>query len=461
MTYGLTYLQIGELANVLGMLVPLALSLVLAAVYRRAFFTAWTAVNAMCTLLVLALAEAVTLGHPLWLSAAIVLVYNAAAWLMFETAAAVERRAPPRRVEVLACALAGLVGLVVLSLTGKLEPALVPGVAVMTWAHMGLAVRMVRFRRSGARGLGWLIGCSGLWALGFPLVAATPLGWLGYAFSGALNAAVGLWMVVFMLQEVAHELRVKNEELARLDEMKSNFLSTVSHELRTPLTVIKTGLWLLDQESAEAPATTRMLMQEVNQATEQLGGLMQDILDASRLASGAMHYQHDAGDLADDLRHAVSLLGPVLRARQLVLEFHLEGPAPLTADHAKLRQVFSNLLLNAAKFSHPGGRLVIRLAVTAEAVRVEVEDEGPGIPPSLHERVFEPFFQVDASTTRTHGGAGLGLSICRAIVAGHGGKIGLESDPAVRPGSTFWVELPLALRAAPQAWPSEAALVGS
>ncbi|MEB3329541.1 MAG: HAMP domain-containing sensor histidine kinase [Candidatus Sericytochromatia bacterium] len=461
MTYGLTYLQLGELANLVGMVVPLALSLVLAAIYRRAFFTAWTALNATCTLLVLALAEASRLGHPTWLSALIVVVYLVAAWLMFETAAAVAPRDTPLRRCQLACALACLAGLGLLGVTGQLELALLPGVAIMTWAHLGLARRMVRFGRSGARGLGWLIGGSGLWALGFPLVAATSFGWLAHAFSGALHAAVGLWMAVFLLQEVAHELRAKNDELARLDEMKSNFLSTVSHELRTPLTVIKTGTWLLASEQALATPAARMLIKEVDQATEQLGTLLQDILDASRLASGAMQFQWGTGDLAEDLVQAAGLLGPVLRARQVDLQLAFGGPVSLIADHAKLRQVFSNLLLNAAKFSNPGGRVVVRLAVASAKVRVEVEDRGPGIPTHLHERIFEPFFQVDATTTRIHGGAGLGLSICRAIVAGHGGRIGVDSDPARRPGSTFWMELPLTPPVDPAPGAREATLVGA
>jgi signal transduction histidine kinase len=109
-----------------------------------------------------------------------------------------------------------------------------------------------------------------------------------------------------------------------------------------------------------------------------------------------------------------------------------------------MRQVFSNLLLNAAKFSSPGGRIEVRLATSAHHARVEIADGGAGIAPEFQDRLFEPFFQIDASTTRVHGGAGLGLSICRAIVEDHGGSVGVESDPSAGPGSTFWVELPLA-----------------
>ncbi len=245
-------------------------------------------------------------------------------------------------------------------------------------------------------------------------------------------------------------------ELRRAEKLKDEFIAVISHELRTPLTALRGSLGLLDSQVAGTlpPKANEMVKLALKNA-ERLGLLINDLLDMEKIESGAMQFDMSEVDLEKLLHDAIELNAAY--ARTLGVRLHLEALPPelrgarVQGDFHRLMQVLANLLSNGAKFTRlPGGvhlsaRLVERQTVPGfnEArVRIEVRDEGPGVPEAFVPRLFERFAQADASTTRRKGGTGLGLAISRAIVEKHGTRIGYEPHDAG--GAVFFFELRLA-----------------
>ena len=232
-------------------------------------------------------------------------------------------------------------------------------------------------------------------------------------------------------------------ERTEMDRIKSEFISVVSHELRTPLTSIRGSLGLLTGKIVKGlPETAQKLVDIAYKNCERLILLINDILDIDKIASGKMRFDVRPETLAPLLEEAaVSIRG---YAEDLGVHIRLDASDPglmLNVDRDRFIQVLNNLLSNAAKFSAKDGVIELRAEAREGRVRILVSDHGPGIPPEFQDRLFNKFFQADASSTREKGGTGLGLHISRQIIEHMGGQIGFNSK--VGEGTTMWVELPL------------------
>jgi PAS domain S-box-containing protein len=239
-----------------------------------------------------------------------------------------------------------------------------------------------------------------------------------------------------------YAFRDMTEERA-VEQLKSDFVSTVSHELRTPLAAIYGAALTLQRGDVRLEDSQRKgLLEVISSEADRLARIVNDILWASRLDSGQMAIaieRCDAAALTAGVVDAVRAHAPA--GVELVLEAPRGLPA-VAADPDKLRQVLTNLIDNAVKYSPDGGRVRIELAHAGTRIRFRVEDEGLGIPPSEQSRIFEKFFRLDPNLTRGVGGTGLGLYIVRELVHRMHGRIWVVSDG--RRGSTFSVELPAA-----------------
>ena len=225
-----------------------------------------------------------------------------------------------------------------------------------------------------------------------------------------------------------------------LDRMKSEFVATVSHELRTPLTSIRGALGLIagGHFGKLAEKGERMLDIALKN-TDRLVRLINDILDIERIESGVVTLERTTCNAGDLLLAAVETLRPLAAKRELRLA---ASPAdiPMSADCDRITQVLTNLIGNAIKFSEPESSIDISVEREGTEARFRIRDHGRGIPGDKLESIFERFQQVDSSDAREKGGTGLGLPICRSIVALHEGRIWAESTLGV--GSTFSFTLP-------------------
>ncbi|MFP4148262.1 MAG: PAS domain-containing protein [Nitriliruptoraceae bacterium] len=232
-------------------------------------------------------------------------------------------------------------------------------------------------------------------------------------------------------------------DLVQADRLKDVFLSTVSHELRTPLSSISGAVELLQAgRGGEITPTSAQLLDVASRNAVRLRRLIDDLLDVERLASGKQRFSFMRVSLAHLLARAVADLRGTAERAQVELEL-TKSHSPcrdVCADPLRIEQVVINLVGNACRYAPPGTTVQVRCgAVDDEQVRVEVIDQGPGIPEAFQTRVFDRFAQADAADLRSRGGTGLGLPISREIIERHGGQIGFTS----RPGRTcFWFTLP-------------------
>ena len=229
-----------------------------------------------------------------------------------------------------------------------------------------------------------------------------------------------------------------------VERLKTDFVSTVSHELRTPLAAIYGAALTLRRSDVPLPEPQRDgLLEVIASESDRLARIVNDILWASRLESGLMQttiVSCDGGTLARSIVDAAASYAPP----NIDLAFHAEAELPqIVCDPDKLRQVLTNLVDNAVKYSPDGGRVRVGVTSADSLIQFRVEDEGLGIPVTEQSRIFEKFFRLDPNLTRGVGGTGLGLYICRELVYRMHGRIWVESDG--RRGSTFFVELPVAI----------------
>lgn len=229
-------------------------------------------------------------------------------------------------------------------------------------------------------------------------------------------------------------------ELKRVDQMKSEFVSTVSHELRTPLTSIKAFTATLLRRPQLDEATKREFLEIIDSQCDRLARLINDLLSISRIESGrALEMRWKWVDLGEVIRRVVKAQQPYAKKHEFVVDVP-EGLPKVAADEDKLEQILTNLVSNAVKYSPDGGPVEIRVVEREDEIEVSVTDHGIGIPEDKLEKIFDKFYQVDSSTRRKAGGAGLGLYLTKHLVHAHSGRIWVKSK--VGEGSTFFFTVP-------------------
>jgi signal transduction histidine kinase/ActR/RegA family two-component response regulator len=235
------------------------------------------------------------------------------------------------------------------------------------------------------------------------------------------------------------ELLVREREANRL---KDEFLATLSHELRTPLNAILGWTKLLRANAVPAQSVDRAL-EKVERNAQVQSRLIEDLLEVSRIVSGKMRLEYRPFDLVVLCNTAIDSIRPAAETRGVAIHRLFEAATlPTAGDPDRLQQVIWNLLSNAVKFTPAGGTVTLTLRRAGDTDELIVRDTGIGIDPSFLPNVFETFRQADASTTRAHGGLGLGLSIVKQLVDLHGGQVYAASEGTDQ-GATFTVRLPV------------------
>jgi len=232
------------------------------------------------------------------------------------------------------------------------------------------------------------------------------------------------------------------ERLREVDRLKSQFLANMSHELRTPLNSI-IGFSRVVIKGIDGPITERQRedLEAIYSSGQHLLGLINDILDVSKIEAGKMELDFEPVDLGDIIKGVMSTAVALVKDKRVELQRSVPDNLPvIAADERRVRQILLNLVSNAAKFTDEG---FIRVAaeIDGDEVCMSVADTGAGIAQEEIESVFEPFTQIDASTTREHGGTGLGLTISHSFVQLHGGRMWVDSE--LGEGSTFYFTLPI------------------
>jgi PAS domain S-box-containing protein len=241
--------------------------------------------------------------------------------------------------------------------------------------------------------------------------------------------------------ELLERERAARADAERANRLKDEFLATLSHELRTPLNAVIGWARMLTSGRLDRENSKHALEVIERNAWAQKQ-IIEDILDVSRVITGKLQLNLSPVDLVTVVDAALDAVRPAMEAKEIKIETIIDANLRLiSGDQDRLQQVIWNILSNAAKFTPNGGRVEISVSQTASHVFLRVKDTGPGIDPTFLPHVFERFRQADGSTTRTHGGLGLGLAIVRHLVELHGGTIAVENG--ADQGAIFTLRLPL------------------
>ncbi|RME56140.1 MAG: histidine kinase [Caldilineae bacterium] len=242
------------------------------------------------------------------------------------------------------------------------------------------------------------------------------------------------------LEATTAELREANQRLQELDRLKDEFISTVTHELRTPLTSIRAMTEILCDNPDLALDQREQFLQIVLKESERLSRLINQVLDFAKIESGTFKWNLGPVDVLEVVNDAVTATRHLFDERGVALQVETPDQTPIIqADYDRLMQVLLNLLSNAAKFAVQ--QVHVSVQATPNQIRVDVQDDGPGIPPEHQESIFEKFHQVHSTGAGRPRGTGLGLPISRHIISQLGGRLWVESTPGA--GATFSFLLPV------------------
>ncbi|HUR37597.1 MAG TPA: ATP-binding protein [Terriglobales bacterium] len=248
-----------------------------------------------------------------------------------------------------------------------------------------------------------------------------------------------LGQVALQLESTARKLRESSTEMERVEKTRRDFIANVSHELRTPLTSIK-GFTETMLESGSLPEEQQSFLKIISKHTSRMTRLTDDLLVLARVESREEHFVRENIPVSEILEEARSSGTATIHGRKIQVEEI--APRAVYADPEAIHRVFLNLIENAVKSSGPGIPIEIGAREVQDGIQFYVRDNGSGIAPEHHDRVFERFYRIDSSRSSDSGGTGLGLAIVKHIVLAHGGSIGLQSQLGA--GSTFYFVLPLA-----------------
>lgn len=242
--------------------------------------------------------------------------------------------------------------------------------------------------------------------------------------------------IVAHLEEKVAELSKANERLREMDRLRTEFYRNISHELATPLTPIVGYLrMLVDEELGEVSKPQKKALVAMDDCVRRLRATLDNLIDVTGLETGKMKFFHKEYDFLDTVRRAIAWHADKMDERKLtVLEELPRGALPGYGDSDRLGRAIAQLIDNAVKFSPEGGIIGVLVRALETTYEVVVADTGPGVPKDRVERIFDPFFQVDGSATRSYGGVGVGLAIARRVARGLGGDVRLLDGGATIEG---------------------------
>jgi signal transduction histidine kinase/ActR/RegA family two-component response regulator len=275
----------------------------------------------------------------------------------------------------------------------------------------------------------------------------------------AVNTALRTAGDQLISAEAEREQLLQKERQARegaeaADRAKEEFMAVLSHELRTPINAVFGWARMLQTGQLRDEAAAKRAKDAIVRNSDVLVQLIDDLLDLSRISTGKMRLAVGAVDMTAVLQSAVDSVRHAADAKGIRIGALSDADiGPVSGDSARLRQVVWNLLMNAVKFTPKGGQVDLRLERVGSHVQVVVSDTGQGMPPELLPHIFERFKQADSSSTRAHGGLGLGLALVKHLVELHGGTVSARSGGPGR-GATFVVTLPISAESVPVAAPA-------
>jgi PAS domain S-box-containing protein len=237
------------------------------------------------------------------------------------------------------------------------------------------------------------------------------------------------------------ELEARHKEAERLNQLKSEFMASISHELRTPLHTI-IGFTELLEEEGEGPLNFKQkrFMHHIHVDSEHLLGLINDVLDLSRIEAGGLNLHTEPVRLLLIIADSINAIRLYAESKSVSIRMGTDIDFSVIADPMRLRQILYNLLSNGAKFTQPGGEVLVDAVLEGDTVRITVSDTGLGIAPEERTQIFEKFYQVGLTPVGVREGTGLGLAICKQLVEMQKGTIWVESE--LGQGSTFHFTLP-------------------
>ena len=258
----------------------------------------------------------------------------------------------------------------------------------------------------------------------------------------AMSMAANLTAVAIENVRLLKLERTAREAAEESNRLKDEFLATVSHELRTPLTAILGWSRLLEGGTLDE-SVTQQAVETIGRNAKVQAQIIDDILDVSRIITGNLYLDLQPLEVVPVVENAINVVRPTAEAKRIKIETYFSStPAVISGDANRLQQVVWNLLSNAVKFTESGGRVCVKVAQAGGSVEIKVSDTGRGINKEFLPYAFERFSQADSTTTRQHGGLGLGLAIARHLVEIHGGSIAAESAGDGK-GATFTIKLRL------------------